>query len=113
MSDLSKVCGRLGNRAASMILGAHLADLDDCWLELHCCAGVTLLPVRLIRQRRGDDERLAEILPRLACKLCKSPPRRAWLNETPHRVAGKGPEPGWAVQLIPRLDLDHMAEAAE
>lgn len=102
MSDLSKMCGRLGNAAAKAVLSARLSDLDGTWLELHCCGGATLLPVRLILQRRGDRERLAGILPRLSCKLCKGPPVRAWLNETPSRTACcNGAPPGWSVQLIP------------
>lgn len=111
MSDLGTVCERCGDRAAGWVMQAHLSDLDGYWLELHCCSGTTLLPVKLVRQRRGDGERLAEILPRLSCKMCHSPPRRAWLNETPNRTPCNGAPPGWAVQLIPRVY--QLAEAAE
>ena len=110
MSDLSTVCERLRDGAAPQALEARPPDLDGHWLELHCCGGTTLLPIRLIRAKRDDSETLTEILVKLHCKLCGGPPRRAWLNETPHREAGKGLEPGWSVQLIP---LPFEVEAAE
>jgi hypothetical protein len=100
MSDLSKVCGRLGDGAASYVSGARLIDLAPYWLELHCCHGSTLIPFRLLAQRRGQ-EKLRDTLPRLRCKTCGKPPATAYLNETHHRTDVHGAPPGWSVQLIP------------
>ena len=112
MSDLSTVCGRLGDRAAGYIAGASLADLDGYWLEVNCCKGTTLLPFRLMAQQRGREVRLRDILTRLHCKSCGRSPTTAYLNETPNRTNQHGAPPGFSVQLIPAPDPS-MAEAAE
>ena len=112
MSDVSKICGRLGDRAAGQILGVGISLLDGYWLELECCAGTTLLPVRLVIERQGGRRTLRHVLDRLKCQRCGGPPRRAWLNETHSRVFHHGAEPGWSVRLIPAAP-DEIEEAAE
>ena len=113
MSDLSKVCGRLGDGAASYIGGATLADLDGYWLEVNCCKGTTLLPFRLLAQQRGREVRLRDVLARLHCKSCGGSPATAYLNETPNRSHQHGAPPGFSVQLIPAPAPAVTAEAAE
>ena len=70
-----------------------------------CCAGATVLPLRQMAQKRGQ-QRLCEVLPLLSCKQCKGPAARVWLNETFNRTdISKGAPPGWSVQLVPPLVL--------
>jgi hypothetical protein len=42
----------------------RLSDWPDCQLELRCCKGITLYPVRLMIEQRGDVS-FGELLPRL------------------------------------------------
>lgn len=116
MSDLSKTCSRLGDRAAGLVMQVAIADLGGYWLELHCDRhGMTLLPFNLIARRQGGKHRFADVLARLTCKICHRPPARAWLNETHNRTFQHGAPPGWSVQLVPAPAPVSviMAEAAE
>ena len=113
MSDLSKVCERLGGQAAAYVQGARLADLEGYWLEVQCCGGMTLIPLHMLIQRRGRDTRLRDVMAKLACKRCHRAPRLAYLNETHNRTDIHGAPPGWSVQLIPAPALASYAEAAE
>ncbi len=101
ISDLSKVCSRLGDGAGQLVRLARLVDLDGYWLELHCCANIRLTPLRMLARQKGGQHQLDAVLSRLRCKTCGAPPARVWLNETPHRTFNHGPPPGWSVQLIP------------
>ena len=112
MSDLSKVCGRLGDGAAPYVGGAQLGDLDGYWLEVSCCKGTTNIPLRMLAKQRGPETRLRDLLPLLHCKSCGGPPATAYLNETHNRQDCYGAPPGWSVQLIP-APVPAIAEVAE
>jgi hypothetical protein len=77
----------------------HLSDWPKCQLELHCCRGTTLLPVRLLMQRCGDVS-FEEVLTRLRCQKCKSPPSPVYLCAG-HREHNSGAPPDWAIELVP------------
>jgi len=64
-----------------------VADFGECWLELHCCKGTVMYPVKLLLAR-GAIGRLAAVRPG-AVFLC----------ETPYRKSSYGPAPGWSVEL--------------
>ena len=102
MSDISKLCDRLGNEAAEPLMGAGLADLSGYWLEIECCGGMTLIPFRLLHARYGDKPRLRDLVPRLRCRKCRQPPARAWVSETHHRLPRGGSAPGWSVKILPQ-----------
>jgi hypothetical protein len=57
-------------------LAHRLSDWPECQLELHCCKGMTLYPVRLMIEQRGDVS-FGELLPCLRCKNAKGHPRRS------------------------------------
>lgn len=101
MSDISKTCGRLGDKAVNVVLPVPVSDLAGYWLELTCCSGMTLFPINLIVQRQGGHHRLKDVLSRLRCQRCKGQPVTAYLNETHNRTFNYGAPPGWSVQLIP------------
>ena len=109
MSDLSKVCSRLGDDAAGYVMGARLDDLAGYWLELSCCGDATFMPCLLLaRQRRvrqpgqpDRSEQLRDLLPRMRCKQCAGSPKTVCLTETPNRQKCHGLSPGWSVQLVP------------
>jgi hypothetical protein len=77
----------------------HLSDWPDCQFELHCCRGMTLYPVRLMIEQRGDVS-FAELLPRLRCKKCRRPPAPVYLCAG-HREYNSGAPPDWAIELVP------------
>jgi len=80
-------------------LAHRLSDWPDCRLELHCCQGATIFPLRLLAADRGDRT-FAEILPRLRCKHCKRPPAPVYLCAG-HREHNHGAPADWAIELVP------------
>ena len=65
----------------SEFLASKLADLAGYWLEVTCskaCAGnapyVVKIPCKLMASRGYGQLRVADMLPRLACKRCGSRP---------------------------------------
>jgi hypothetical protein len=80
-------------------LAHQLSDWLDCSLELHCCQGTTILPLRLLAMKRGDKT-FAEILPRLRCKRCNRPPAPVYLCAG-HREHNHGAPADWAIELVP------------
>jgi hypothetical protein len=61
--------------------GQRLSDWPDCRLELHCCRGQSVFPVRLLMRDHGDRTS-AEVLAKLRCKRFRRPP-------------------DWAIELVP------------
>ena len=94
---------------ATFVLDARLHELEGYWLELHCCGGTILLPLKLIARQYGQSHRLGDILLRMRCKVCRGKPARAYLNETPHRTDCHGAPPGWSLQLIPAGHHDNAS----
>lgn len=102
MSDLSKLCGRLGNRAAAAVLNVRLAEIEHYHVEFGCHCGRTVIPPgKLLIHRHGPDRRLADLINQARCEKCRVPFERVYLNETHNRIFHYGPEPGWSVQLVP------------
>lgn len=102
MSDLSKTCERLGNRAAASALATRLKDLDGYWLEFRCSCGRAMTPaVHLLIGRFGGHWRLKDIVSRVSCQQCRAKPVAAYLNETHNRLHDHGAPPGWSVQILP------------
>ena len=114
MSDLSKLCGRLGDRAAAAVLNVRLAEIEHYHVEFGCHCGRTVIPRgKLLIGRHGQDRRLAELISRARCERCGVPFERVYLNETHNRTYCFGPEPGWSVQLVPFPGIEAAtAEAA-
>ena len=77
----------------------HLSDWPDCRLELHCCRGATVYPVRLLMKNSGDRT-FADVLSRLRCSRCKRPPAPVWLCAG-HRQHNHSAAPDWAIELVP------------
>jgi hypothetical protein len=59
-------------------LGQRLSDWPDCRLELHCCRGQSVLPVRLML-RDHSDRTFAQVLAKLRCQKCHRPPAPVYL----------------------------------
>ena len=78
----------------------HLSDWPDCRLELHCCRGQVMLPVRLLLQEHGDPT-FAELLRRLRCQRCKRAPCPVYLCAGAREHNG-GATPDWAIELVPK-----------
>lgn len=77
----------------------HLSDWPACHLELRCCKGVTLYPMRLLTINWGDRT-FEEVLTRLRCKRCGAKPAPVYLRAG-HREHCWGAPPDWAIELVP------------
>jgi hypothetical protein len=52
----------------------HLSDWPECRLELNCCRGQVVIPVRGLLMCQHGDPTFATILARLRCQSCKGNP---------------------------------------
>jgi hypothetical protein len=80
-------------------LTQRLSEWPDCRLELNCCRGAIVLPVRLLAQDRGDQT-FAAIVARLRCSKCGRPPAPVYLCAG-HREHHHGAPADWAIELVP------------
>jgi hypothetical protein len=78
----------------------HLSDWPECRLELTCCRGQVVIPVRLLMRQHGDPT-FATILARLRCRRCKGAPAPVFLCAGGREHTG-GVPPDWAIELVPR-----------
>jgi hypothetical protein len=83
-----------------------LAELEGCYLRLQCppqagCSKVSELPITTLVRRYGGAKTLAELVPRLQCRSCRSRAGQVELygpRVTPsHSYAP--PESAWHVAL--------------
>jgi hypothetical protein len=77
-----------------------LSDWPDCNLELHCCRGQVVYPVRLLLTSYAGLT-FTQILARLRCKHCGGKPAPVYLCAG-HREHNHGAPPDWAVELVPQ-----------
>lgn len=81
----------------AVLLDTCLSDLQEAWLELHCCKRTTQYPLKLMAQRFGALT-LRNVLPRLRCRKCLGAPPFIALLET-GLTDGKGRPHGWRLVL--------------
>ena len=65
---------------AAAVPGMRPPELAECWLELRCCKGITLYPVKLMERRHGDRTTMAAVLGRLRCSKGQGRPAPVYLN---------------------------------
>jgi hypothetical protein len=80
-------------------LGHRLSDWPACGLELHCCKGVVIWPVRLLATKHGDLT-FGQVIARLRCERCGGRPAQVYLCAG-HRVHVSGAAADWAIELVP------------
>jgi hypothetical protein len=68
----------------------RFSDWPDCSLELHCCKGVVLLPLRLLLMKRGDRT-FEAALSAMRCDRCGGKPAPAYLCAGHRRQVGGPP----------------------
>src|ERR1700722_2730019 len=75
----------------------RLSDWPDCRLELHCCRGQSVFPVRLLMRDHGDRT-FAEVLAELRCRQCRKPPAPVYLCAGPreHTMGARR-----SIELVP------------
>jgi hypothetical protein len=80
----------------------HLSDWPKCHIEAQCpgCKRSTTMPTRLLMQRHGDMKVL-EAVKRMRCQTCRVSPAPAYLCASHHRSFCYGPDPDWALELVP------------
>ena len=85
-------------------LAHHLSDWPECHIEAQCpgCKRSTTVPTRLLMQRHGDMKVL-EAVKRMRCQKCRVSPAPAYLCASHHRSFCYGPDPDWALELVPEL----------
>jgi hypothetical protein len=79
-------------------LDHRLLDWPGCRLELQCCKGTVLAPVRLLATQHGNAT-FAHILNRLRCGKCGGKPAAVYLCAGQRQATG-GPAPDWAIELV-------------
>lgn len=77
----------------------RLSDHIGRWLEVTCCKGIVMYPLRLMTLRHGDAT-IGQVVDRLRCKKCKGPPKSVILHENHQTVDYGGSKAGWAVRLV-------------
>lgn len=90
-----------GMRCPSFRTAHRLSDWPDCVLEIRCpCSErMIMLPVRMLLQR--GDRTFSAVLRALRCSRCRGGPAPVYLVNGHHRTFNHGPEPDWAVELVP------------
>ncbi len=77
-----------------------LSDWPRCSIELHCCKGTTVYPVKLLMERCGDIT-FDRLLARLRCQKCRRfRPAPVYLCAG-HRAFIGGAAADWAIELVP------------
>jgi len=61
------------------------------------------VPIKTLRP--CGNPTFAELLPRLRCQKCRGKPAPVYLCASPHRVFYGGPNPDWAIELMPARPL--------
>jgi hypothetical protein len=81
------------------LMSYRLSDSPDCRLEMHCCKGISVYPVKLLIQKRGNLE-FRLVVDRLKCPACGKKPAPVYLCAG-HREHNGGATPAWAIELVP------------
>jgi hypothetical protein len=84
----------------AFFLDHRLSDWPGCFLELQCCKGVTLMPVRLLLSQHGDRT-FKTVIKQLRCDRCGKSPAPIYLCASHvRRAKGMGAMADWAVELV-------------
>jgi hypothetical protein len=84
----------------------RLLDWPECFLEVSCCKGRTLYPIKLLADRRGNPT-FEEVLARLRCSTCGCNPRGpVYLCAGHAREFNSGGPPDWSIQILPRPERE-------
>jgi len=79
-------------------LDHRLSDWPNCRLELQCCKGTVVAPVRLLATQHGNVT-FAHLLSRLRCGQCRGKPAAVYLCAGHRRNTGGGGA-DWAIELV-------------
>jgi hypothetical protein len=83
-------------------LAHHLSDWPECFIEACCptCKRSTVAPTKLLMHQRGDML-VIEAVKRFRCGRCRVAAAPVYLCASHHRQFCYGPDPGWAIELVP------------
>jgi hypothetical protein len=76
----------------------YLSDWPSCGVEVICCRGTTVIPVKMLIRDHGDRT-FEDLLSRLRGSRCRGGPKRAYLCAG-HREYSGGAPADWAIELI-------------
>ena len=89
-----------GLHPPAFLLTQRLLDWPQCRIEMNCgsCGSTVLVPTKLLAERHGNRT-FAEVLGRVKCGRCKTPPESVYLCAG-HRTQHGGPPADWAIELL-------------
>lgn len=65
-----------------------LAAMTGWWIEVRCsCGRATMFPVKLLARKHGETARAADLVARMRCGQCGTPPAEATLVDDPQAGA--------------------------
>ena len=81
----------------------RLLDWPNCRLEMRCgsCRNVVLSPTKLIAERHGN-RMFSDVLGRIKCQRCGSPPESVFLCAG-LRTRNGGAPADWSIELVAPL----------
>jgi hypothetical protein len=98
---LFPICSRLPCPDAPAFRASHLlSDWPSCQIEIHCCRGVTIIPIRRLMLDHGDPT-FSAVIGRLRCKRCHGAPAPVYLCAGGREWTG-GPPADWAIEVVPK-----------
>jgi hypothetical protein len=87
------------------LLATPIGELAECWVGVRCtdqCNRTSYIPLQLMAAKRGRRERLQDLVSKLRCEYCKTPPSSTWLVDYPVENSEHGGRAAmWHVDLTP------------
>lgn len=77
-----------------------MSDWPECSLEISCCKGTSIYPVKLLVAKRGDLQ-FHQVLARLKCPACGKKPGPIYLCAGAREHSG-GAAADWSIELVPK-----------
>jgi hypothetical protein len=85
----------------ALALACRLSTFRPFWLECVCPCQIKGVPVRMLCQDAATARMtLADVVVRMRCENCGTPPTRISLREFALMSPGSNPPNGWIVPLI-------------
>ena len=85
------------------LLATPIGELVGCWIGVRCttaCNRASYLPLKLMAAQHGRVRLLRDVISRLRCQYCKTPPSAMWLVDYPIENSDHGGQAAtWRVEL--------------
>jgi len=92
-----------GPNSRDELLETAIGELREFWVGVRCtdqCNRTSYIPLQLLAAKRDHRERLRDVVAKLRCQYCKTPPGATWLVDYPIESGGHGGRAAtWHVDL--------------